>query len=538
MHDIDPGPDLNPRLVSMIVVVKDAGEDFTACVAALLAQQLDSADSEVILVDSGSNDEGTRRIRELQDHNPDNIRVFENPAGRSGFTQTGADIPAGTLSLTLDIAVHMHDFVNALYVVQACNALRCTNSTGISAMNVMLDTIGRFKGSNAKIGDQFGYAVALSADGRTMAVGATRASENIGIGSVYLFRFDGTDWFEQAYVEASNGHSGNSFGEAVALSADGDTLFVGAPRDNGNSQTDSGAVYVFQFDGTDWNEQAYIQAPNQIANSHFGSAVALSADSNVLAVGSSGGAVSVFNFDGADWVQQAILIASNADDDDWFGWAVALSADGNTLAVGARREDSPATGIGGSQGDDLSSSNSGAAYIFRSVGTGWFQQAYVKASDTKEDDEFGFSVTLSGDGNTLAVGTRLAGAVYLFRFDDTKWSQHAYVSEPANGFGNAVALSVDGDTLVVGARWESTHGGGVSSNQNKTSLALSGAAYLFRFDGTDWLLQTFIKSTLGREKDSIFGHAIALSGDGNTLAVGAPAQGANVDYGSGTVFLY
>jgi hypothetical protein len=260
-----------------------------------------------------------------------------------------------------------------------------------------------------------------------------------------------------------------------------------------------------------------------------------------MAVGAPGqddsGAVYLFSFDGTDWSQQAFLKASNSGNSDQFGRAVALSADGTTLTVGANREDSNATGIGGAQGDDLSP-DSGAVYIFRSLGIAWFQQAYVKASDTSVDDEFGFSVALSEDGNTLAVGTRLAGAVYLFRFDDTNWLQQANISEPANGFGNAVALSADGDTLVVGARYESTDGTGVSSNQNNNSLALSGAAYLFRFDGTDWLLQTFIKSTLPREKDSIFGHAIALTGDGNTLAVGAPAEGANVDYGSGTVFLY
>ena len=96
-------------------------------------------------------------------------RLFENADGHSGFTQAGADIPAGTLSVTLNISVHLHDFLNALYLVQACNSIGCTGSTEVSAMNVMLSTIGYFKASNTEALDRFGDAVALSADGNTLA---------------------------------------------------------------------------------------------------------------------------------------------------------------------------------------------------------------------------------------------------------------------------------------------------------------------------------------------------------------------------------
>ena len=102
--------------------------------------------------------------------------------------------------------------------------------------------------------------------------------------------------------------------------------------------------------------------------------------------------------------------ASNTEMDDSFGYSVALSGDGNTLAVGALKEDSNATGIGGKQADD-SASGSGAVYVFVRDGAGaWSQQAYVKASNTGAYDEFGYSVALSGDGNTLAVGTRYEGS--------------------------------------------------------------------------------------------------------------------------------
>lgn len=101
-------------------------------------------------------------------------RLLENPDGSSGFTQVGVDIPVGTTSTRLRIAVHLHDFVNALYIVQACNDVGCTNSTETSATDAMLDTIGYFKASNSEGDDWFSDAngIALSADGSTLAIGA------------------------------------------------------------------------------------------------------------------------------------------------------------------------------------------------------------------------------------------------------------------------------------------------------------------------------------------------------------------------------
>ena len=85
--------------------------------------------------------------------------------------------------MTLTISVHLHDFVNALYFVQACNSIGCKGSTEVSAMNVMLGTIGYFKASNTDARDLFGVAVALSADGNTLSVGAFgEESDATGVG--------------------------------------------------------------------------------------------------------------------------------------------------------------------------------------------------------------------------------------------------------------------------------------------------------------------------------------------------------------------
>ncbi|MGI9261988.1 MAG: hypothetical protein ACR2QR_08130, partial [Woeseiaceae bacterium] len=489
-------------------------------------------------------------------------RLLANADGHSGFTQVGGDIPAGTLMATLPISVHMHDFANALYIVEACNITGCNGSSEVNALTEILGAIGYFKASNNQPGDNFGEAVALSADGSTLAVGARLESSNStgidgdqndnsagGAGAVYVFRFDGTAWSQQAYVKASNTGTGDGFGGAISLSGDGNTLAVGARFEdssatsvggdqNDNLLSDAGAAYVFQFNGAEWMQQAYVKASNTGELDLFGGAVDLSADGNTLAVAArledsaaigidgdhnddsvlQSGAVYLYRFDGSAWAQQAYVKASNTGAGDQFGrGGVALSANGNALLVGAPFEESSATGFGGDQNDD-SADGSGAAYLFRFENNEWTQQAYIKASNTGAGDRFGDRVAQSDDGSTLAIGatfedsvatgidgnqiddsTSNAGAVYLMRFDGVSWLQQAYLKASNTGesdrFGASVALSANGNVLVVGSPGEDSGATDIDGDQFDDSTGDAGAAYLFRFDDSDWLQQSYIKAT-------------------------------------------
>jgi hypothetical protein len=204
--------------------------------------------------------------------------------------------------------------------------------------------------------------------------------------------------------------------------------------------------------------------------------------------------------------------ASNTGPDDEFGGSLALSADGGTLAVGASFEDSNSTGIDGDQGDSTGVGvDSGAAYVFvRVAQTTWEQQAYVKASNTGLEDNFGVSLTLSDDGDTLAIGASLedsnakgidgnqgnstgigidSGAVYLFARDEAgEWSSETYVkasnTETSDTFGNAVALSGDGGTLAVAAFNEDGRADGISHDadgpdQTQNGALAAGAVYVY-----------------------------------------------------------
>ena len=420
-------------------------------------------------------------------------------------------------------------------------------------------------------------AAALSADGQQPAARPPRASESSSKTA--------SPWKQAAYVKASNPREGAQFGFAVALSADGSTLAVGSQMEessatgiNGkqddHSKFGAGAVYVYARGGAGWSQQAYIKASNTDQDDQFGFNVALSADGNTLAVSApyedsaatgingnqadnsmpNAGAVYVFTRSGTAWSQQAYIKASNtgdAEEGDQFGYSISLSGDGNLLVAGAIGEDSGATTVNGDEKDN-SAPNAGAAYVFVRNAGAWSQQAYLKAANASRNFLFGYSVAVSGDSSTIAVGSfdeagstrqingpydrRAAGtgAAYVFVRSGASWTQQAYLKakegDPQDSMGCSIAISDDGNTVATGALDEDTMVGGINVVQSGHSGKVdapddnsSGAAYVFVRNGTTWTEQANFKaSNVG--KDDWFGIHLHLSGDGNTFAVSAPNE--------------
>ena len=477
--------------------------------------------------------------------------------------------------------------------------------TGGEAANALRQT-AYIKSSNTGFGDEFGgggallgNAVALSADGATLAVGApyeSSASSGIdgdqddesvyGAGAVYVYVSDAGGWRRQAYVKAANPGVTDNFGYMIALSGDGDTMAISAPYEasaatgvNGDQNDDSipqaGAVYVFSRSGEDWTQQAYIKASNTgeagVGNElgdgdQFGFGLALSGDGHTLAVGAisedsagpgvgadqsdnsapSAGAVYIFSRADDAWGQQAYIKASNAGGGDLFGYSVALSDDGNVLAATAYDEDGSLAGTNEFQDDEVF--GTGALYVFSRSGGDWTQRAYLKPSNSERNDAFGVSVAINADGNMI-VGTALdedgmttgvnsaplpdmeanlsTGAVYLYAANGDVWSEQAYIKAsntgPHDTFGTRLALSGDGHTLAVGAQLEDSAGQGVDAIQDDDTAQEAGAVYLFTREGSSWVQSAYVKSSNSEAFDE-FGSAVALNRDGTLLAVGARGE--------------
>ena len=433
------------------------------------------------------------------------------------------DISTSETDINVLLPVHLTDrFNNPYMLMEGYNdSGRVVRFDPLKTGSLLvLDSIGYIKASNTDSSDNFGFSVALSADGQTLVVGAPwedsamigvdgdqSDNEADGAGAVYVYARSGAGWIQQAYIKASNTNADDNFGISVALSADGRTLVVAAPGE------DSAAIGVN-------GDQS---------------------DSKAL----DSGAVYVFTRSGALWTQQAYLKASNTGSNDNFGISVALSADGQTLVAGAPKEDSAVTGIDGDQTNNLANF-AGAVYAYTRTGAVWTQQAYIKGLDTDAYDLFGYSVALSADAQTLVVGvpgednwaTRIdgdqdhskgygAGAVYVYARTGAVWAPQAYLRasnlEAYDAFGSSVALSADGQTVVVGAPKEDSVSTGVNGSQGDNTAKEAGAAYVYTRAGVLWTQQAYLKAS-NTDASDCFGSRVALSADGQTVVATAPCE--------------
>ena len=194
--------------------------------------------------------------------------------------------------------------------------------------------------------DYFGKAVAISADGSTAFIQAANedTSPNNDNGAVYVFTNSGTSWTEQAKLLASDAASYENFGNSISASEEGNTVVIGSMYKTTTPNDQNGAVYVFTRSGSTWNEEAKLIASDTESYERFGSSVSISADGDTIVVGADAentapsygnGAAYIFTRSSSTWTQQAKLLASNLDSSDTFGRSVSISADKSTVIVGS-----------------------------------------------------------------------------------------------------------------------------------------------------------------------------------------------------------
>ena len=293
---------------------------------------------------------------------------------------------------------------------------------------------------------QFGGSVNLSADGNTLAIGG--ANDSAGVGATWIFVRSGVNWTQQGSKLVGSPALFGQQGSAVSLSADGNTLAIGAP---GQSQT-----FIFTRSIGVWTQQGSVLVGTGVTgNSNQGRSVSLSADGNTLAIGGDGdngqiGAVWIFTRSDGVWTQQGSKVVGTGavNSYPYQGHSVHLSADGNTLASGG----------------PLDNNNVGATWIFTRSGGVWIQQGSKLVGTgatgaTGADIQQGQSTRLSADGNTLAIGgyadNGSVGATWIFTRSGGVWTQQGSKLVGTGVSGNSLqgasmSFSADGSTLAVG----------------------------------------------------------------------------------------
>lgn len=391
--------------------------------------------------------------------------------------------------------------------------------------------------------------VALSADGNTMAVGGPwhdtvdDGNPYNSVGALWIWTRSNGTWTQQAGPLVPSDYTRTcsntieycyvGFGNAVAISADGNTVAVGAPNDEGGDATTfrfgKGALWVFTRSGGVWTQQGSKLVPSDATgDSGVGVAITLSADGNTMVAtagegqGTNVGAFYTYTRSGNTWSQLGLKVGPPGDavgSSNLYFWSPSLSADGNTLAMGA-------------SGD---SSNIGASWIYRRQGGAWV----VDGSKIVPSDYSGAAgaagVFLSGDGLTLAVGgggdSGGAGAAWIFVYSGGVWTQQGTKLVPSdlNGAGGApnfggVALSYDGNYLAGAA-------------YHDTPLQSTGAVWAFKRSAGTWSqVGTKLVGSTG-PSNSEHGAWLAMSADGTTIADGARTGGPNgAQYGAVWVF--
>jgi FG-GAP repeat/Thrombospondin type 3 repeat len=268
--------------------------------------------------------------------------------------------------------------------------------------------------SDGASGDGFGGSVAL--DGDTLVVGTY--GDDIGTngnqGSAYVFVRSGGVWSQQQKLTAIDGSMGDQFGFSVALS--GDTLVAGAYFDEVSGNVDQGSTYMFVRSGGVWSQQQKLTASDGSQGDQFGFSVALGGDTLVVGAnrdddGASPDQGSAYVFVRSDgvWSQQQKLTASDRSGGDQFGVSVAL--DGDTLAVGAEI-DTVSVNL-----------NKGSAYVVVRNGGVWSERQKLTASDGAAFDKFGVSVAIGPDllvsgaaGDDVGTNPN-QGSAYAFALD-------------------------------------------------------------------------------------------------------------------------
>lgn len=324
-------------------------------------------------------------------------------------------------------------------------------------------------------------ATAIALHGDTVLLGTVNAE-------AYVFQWDGQKWWMELLVVPERRQG---FFNEVAI--DEDVALIGSTPH----------AYVFRFDGATWVHEATLS--DDRAEDNFGHVVDV--DGDLAVVGTRSRDVQVFRFNGGDWIREAYLAPPPREDSKSpYGFADDVALDDECVLV------SKSSTIGdGFEG----------VYAFRRVGTGWIHEDTITLGDT----ETVFQGDIALDGDVALIDADYDDVVHVFRFDGVGWKREAILEPPnldnrncsclpipsgdrevcddgTSNFG--VSVTIDGELALVGA------------NLDDVSTTDSGAAYLYRYDGTQWNYELLLQGEPTWSCGANFGRLVSLH-DGRAL---------------------
>ena len=383
----------------------------------------------------------------------------------------------------------------------------------------------------------FGESVVVSQNGKVIVVGTDSSDNNTA--SVYIYTHDDDKWMREVKLIENDGVGDDEFDVSIDVSANGDTVVVGIGSDNNEIGLRAGAVYIYCRVNDNWNEHYKLTVRDGCSLDYFGHSVAISADGNTIVVGAWGhdrnkGAVYIYSRFDNRWCLEDKLVMNDGksgtmlsffaiNSGDYFGCSVDISDDGNTVIVGAYRN------------DNVNGDSAGSAYIYTRRNGKWVDDSkLIAVSGGHSLSCYGYSVAISGDGNTAIIGAysedNRRGSAYIYTRTGDTWSEQVKLvandGASIDWFGYSVAISSDGNTAIVGAHY--------GSNGKDTK---SGSAYVYTRSGSTWNEQAKLLASDGASYD-YFGVSVSISGDGNTAIVGAYADDNKNGDSAGSAYIF
>ncbi|GAB5522954.1 MAG: hypothetical protein Roseis2KO_08260 [Roseivirga sp.] len=292
--------------------------------------------------------------------------------------------------------------------------------------------------------DFFGSALSLSYEGTTLAVSASSGDQNLsGAGDIMVYDWDGQTWAQRGGPISGDVRFEGSANN-IHLNADGTILVSSDPSKEFTVNNENirfvGQVRAYQWSGTEWLQMGEDLNGTEKFD-RYGTSVNLDAVGHRMVIGTGADRIDILNWDGEDWVVDSSIYAETQDFTG-FGAFVSLSADGKTLVTSSPSVDP-----------------SGSVQVFTDNGSSWVKRGSLITKDFTEEVIMGASLHISADGNSFAVSSRgsenLNGQVHIYNWENSDWTETAVIRPPEtnNRGAGAIALSANGRVVVSGTRY-------------------------------------------------------------------------------------